>query len=60
VWPSDCASTFSPGTPLQNDLNELKTLLSFLEPGIFGAAGERLDELEVETLPAYIWKSNES
>jgi hypothetical protein len=30
-------------------LTELKTLLSFLEPGIFGAAGERLDELEVGT-----------
>ena len=28
-------------------MTELKTLLSFLEPGIFGAAGERLDELEV-------------
>lgn len=38
------------GTPLQNDLTELKTLLSFLEPEVFGAAGERLDELEVHTL----------
>lgn len=41
------------GTPLQNDLTELKTLLSFLEPQIFGENGEELDALEVAVACAF-------
>ena len=46
-WWSHVSSPTAAGTPLQNDLTELKTLLSFLEPGVFGENGEQLDALEV-------------
>lgn len=34
------------GTPLQNDLGELQSLLSFLLPDVFGADGQLMDGLE--------------